>query len=404
METLKLVLYIEDDPGSALLVRKLLEAEGMRVAIATDGISGLETAMEIRPDLVLMDINIPNLEGQDVAVRMKAEPELSDVPIVAVTAHGGEENKTRFLSLGCDGFIAKPLDPDSFTSMVMEYMQGSRKDTVETDKALEELRSYTFSLANRLEARVRELMEANSRLEKANELKSRFIDKVTHELSSPLTPILGYSRILEMEQAGKLNELQKKCVKSLRISANRMRRLVNSLLEVSYLESGRFVPRRDRLDPADLFREAAKEFVELAGEKEIRIEFDIEEDLFFEGDRDQLISILGNILHNALKASPRGADILLFAGSHDNGVELSVLDQGPGIPGNELEKVFRDFYQIRSRDISEREGAGLGLAIARRVVEAHGGSIWAESPPCDESGKKAGYAGTSIIISLPLPE
>jgi len=394
------ILYVEDDTASVALVRKLLEFEGFQVLSAGDGIAGLQLARREPPDLVLMDIGLPRMEGEDVALRIKSVPGLEDVPIVAVTAGGGVEDEQSFLALGCEGFIGKPLDPESFADTVRSYLEG-RKDSIDAATAFPLLKEYTRGLSARLEGKIQELTEANERLVEFGNLKSRFIQNVTHELSAPLTPILGYARILRMEQAGTLNDVQRRCLTALQVSAERLKRMVDSLLEVTNLESGRFVLERESLPARDLLAEVVANLAEQISEAGVEVRIDAGDSLKVFADRRKLVSALGHVLHNALKVSPRGASVLLAAVRQGKGTCLAVFDGGPGIAAEQLDEIFEDFSQIEFEPGGRTGGAGLGLSITRRIVEAHGGQVWAESPPRMRPTDGESYEGSCVALLLP---
>src|SRR6185436_11391278 len=123
------ILHIEDDPANRLLVKKLLTSAGFEVIEAADGLEGVRKAMTERPDLVLVDIAIPGLDGYEVTLRLRSEPQLRGVPIVALTAEGNRETS---LAVGCDGFLQKPIDARSFASTIQGYLQG-KKDSSPPD-------------------------------------------------------------------------------------------------------------------------------------------------------------------------------------------------------------------------------------------------------------------------------
>src|SRR5512144_529253 len=153
------ILHIEDDPANRLLVRKLLQAAGHEVTDAADGLEGVRLACASRPDLVLVDLNIPGLDGFEVALRLRAEPALEGVPIVAITAEGDRETS---LAVGCDGFLQKPIDARVFASVIERYLQGAREMPPPAQSS--RLRQQSQRIVGHLEEKVAELSSANARL------------------------------------------------------------------------------------------------------------------------------------------------------------------------------------------------------------------------------------------------
>ena len=153
------ILHIEDDPANRLLVRKLLRGEGYEVIDAADGLEGVRLACASPPDLVLVDLHIPSLDGFEVTLRLRSEPSLKGVPIVAITAEGDRETS---LAVGCDGFIQKPIDAKSFAQVIARYLKGVRERSVAAGDTL--LREQSQRIVGHLEEKIAELSSANARL------------------------------------------------------------------------------------------------------------------------------------------------------------------------------------------------------------------------------------------------
>ncbi len=158
------ILYIEDDRASRLLVKQVLEREGYRVLEAESGLSGLELAQRERPDLILMDINLPDISGTELTTKIKTTPELENIKVVALSALKGEENRQIFLVAGCDGFIQKPIDQEQFPSQIQQFLAGLRE---EIPSASQETirRRYQKTLVDRLTSKVEELQRSNRLLQ-----------------------------------------------------------------------------------------------------------------------------------------------------------------------------------------------------------------------------------------------
>ncbi|MEE2757876.1 MAG: response regulator, partial [Myxococcota bacterium] len=187
------LLHIEDRPENRLLVRKLLESKGHQVTDAADGLLGLELARVGDFDLILVDINIPNLNGYEVVTRLRSDRQLDSVPVVAITAEGDREHA---IALGFDGFIAKPIKMASFEQELHAIASG-RIEELDVTTRLGHLRKHSQMVVDRLETRVRELEEANERLKDIDRLKMEVLRNVSHELSTPMTPLVGYLKMLD---------------------------------------------------------------------------------------------------------------------------------------------------------------------------------------------------------------
>src|SRR5688572_21125419 len=186
------ILHIEDDPANRLLVRKLLQNAGHEVIDAADGLEGIRLACTLRPDLVLVDLNIPGLDGFEVTLRLRGEPSLVGVPIVAITAEGDRETS---LAVGCDGFLQKPIDARSFASIIDQFLHGAR-EVAPSSGGSQLLREQSQRIVARLEEKVAELSRANARLRELDAARTEFYRNISHELATPMTPIVGYVKLL----------------------------------------------------------------------------------------------------------------------------------------------------------------------------------------------------------------
>src|SRR5258708_464098 len=228
------ILHIEDDPGNRLLVRKLLQAAGHTVTEAVDGLEGVQLAISERPDLVLVDLNLPGLDGYEVTLRLRGEPSLGGVPIVAITAEGDRDTS---LAVGCDGFLQKPIDAREFAETVEGYLRG-RRELSSPHLMGERLRAQSHRIVAHLEAKVAELSHANERLLDLDRARKEFYRNISHELATPMTPIVGYLKLLVDEELGGVNTPQIKARRALDDCVRRLRALIDNLLHLSAPETG----------------------------------------------------------------------------------------------------------------------------------------------------------------------
>lgn len=223
-------------------------------------------------------------------------------------------------------------------------------------------------------------------------LKEDFMATVSHELRTPLTTILGYVGLLKERRTGQDDDLSWRAIDRIGVRARDMAAMVNDLLNVSRMEEGRFLAAAQDVDLAKVV-ERAVERVEIRPPH--RLVVDVEPGLAHPpGDAERLTYALSNLLSNAVKFSPGGGEIRLAARSGDGSIAISVLDEGVGIPPEQLDKIFERFSQGDMSRTRRFGGFGLGLYIARRIVEAHGGQIAAESIPGE---------GSTFTIELPVP-
>ncbi|HJK99770.1 MAG TPA: ATP-binding protein [Polyangiaceae bacterium LLY-WYZ-14_1] len=256
-----------------------------------------------------------------------------------------------------------------------------------------------------------QLQRAYDELKELDRLKSNFLATVSHELRTPLTSIIGYSEMLTGGIAGEMNAEQMDFVETIRSKGDQLLTLITSLLDLSRLEQGTLSLKPSRLDPRVVVQEVADTLGSIAHKKAVTIELDIDPDLEpLEGDPVRVKQVITNLGDNAIKFTPRegrvriavrGVDVeapgsegargLVLMSAARRGFEVVVQDSGMGIPASELEKIFDAFYQVDGSSTRTHGGAGLGLSIVKRLVEAHGGSVRVES----EVGR-----GTSFTVTF----
>jgi signal transduction histidine kinase len=391
------ILYIEDEPDVRALVRRVLEPRGFEVLEASDGMAGIDLALQRTPDLVLLDITLPGMDGYETSTRMRSYRSLDHVPIVILTGRG---DRGLSLSVGADGFLEKPLDIARFPEQLRAYIQGKREKLKSTEQR-RHLREYSQSLTEKLETTVRELEGANQRLHSAARSKSEFMQNLSHELATPLTPIMGYLKMLRSAKLGPLSEQQTRALESMGISVERLSRTIDNLVDFAALEGGVAGIERADFDPLVAARAVLDETKAKARSRRVHLELrgTVSQPAF--GDLRKIRQALSNIVDNAIKFSPHGSEVLVRLYEEPNRIWIEVYDQGEGVQPDEGGRIFEPFFHA-DRGAEERApGAGLGLPVARQIVEAHGGRILLESPPKTQPDGSHHFSGTKVAFFIP---
>ncbi len=254
--------------------------------------------------------------------------------------------------------------------------------------AIENARLYKESIEN-----IQKLQKAYEELQTLDRMKDEFISNVSHELKTPLVSIKGYGELLYDEKLkGRLDE-QKKGLEAILRNADRLTRLINSILLISRLQAGKIELHFEPLDVDEIVQVCMSDFKSTMDKKHIKFEKDIPEISRVKGDRDRFIEVIDNLLDNAVKFTPQGRKILIKARDEAENVHLIVSDNGIGIPADIIPKLFARFYQVDASTVRKYGGTGIGLYITKNIIDAFGGKIWIES----EVGK-----GTTVHILLPI--
>jgi signal transduction histidine kinase len=402
------ILHIEDDPKSRLLVRKVLAIAGHEVVDAATGLEGIRLAHETRPDLVLVDINVPDLDGYEVTLRLRSAPGLDGVPIVAITAEGDRETS---LAVGADGFLEKPIDARRFPRQIERFLRGHKEQGDNTISGEHPLRQASHRIVGRLEKKVVEISEANARLEEMMRLRREFLRNLSHELATPMTPVVGYLKLILDGELGPLTPMQRKALVSIDAATSRLRSLIDTLLDVSALETGRLHFYSRDYDFAQVAQRAIDETRARFDDRRITLRLSLpppplREAMRAVGDPDKIRRSMAQLLDNAVKFTPTGGEVAVMVSHARRGTatddaiyEFVVADSGPGVPPDRIEKILEPFYQVDGSVTRQHGGVGLGLAFARRVAEAMGGEVLVRSPPSAPLAA-IGLGGTEVVMRV----
>jgi signal transduction histidine kinase len=395
------VLCIEGDESVRAMMRRLLEADGLAVEEAGSALEGISRALALPPDLVVADTQLPDLAGPELTARLRQEKSLRGVPFVAVGLTADEHDVA--LAAGADGFLQHPLDPARFAAEIRSYLQG-RHETLTEEGERKGLRALSATLAQHLESVVVSETRARERLAQSDRLRSAFMHDVAHELSTPLTPLAGYLKILQSDKLGSLAPQQRRVVDAMSSAVTKLARIIDNLSDFATLQAGQAKLLPGAVDPDALVDEIVEELRPGAREARIQIEVRTARAGPIHADRRKLRQALANVIGNAVKFSPHGGDVLVETTRDAGRVRIAVYDQGPGIAAADTPRVFEPFFHAaRPRSEEARQpGSGLGLPVARRIVEAHGGRITVESPPLTQPASMSRhFTGCKFIIELP---
>ncbi len=374
------ILYIEDNYDNQRLVKRTLTSKGYTIEVAPDGAVGLEMAQLHPPDLILMDINLPGLNGYELTTKFKALPILASVPIVAITANTMPGDRERALAAGCDGYISKPIDPRALPVQVAGYLGGTR-EALPTAEAPTFMREYSQQLVTRLEDHVRDLETANDRLVKLDRAKNEFLATISHELRTPLTVIHGYTDLLNLQALGPLNDGQREAIELIRRNSYRLLRHINDLIYLQQVRSSQI-----DLQQVDLRGLVQTICNEMQSQVDKRTQI-LQRAIYPAGETTSLpilVDAMGmdnavrHLLENAIVYTAEGGSITVTVERAEHHIAVIVRDTGSGIDLADQERIFEPFVRLDDT-LASVGGAGLGLVIARHVAEAHDGTVTLES-------------------------
>ena len=481
------ILAIDDTPENLTLLSQMLTNKGYKVRSVTKGSTAIRGAKAVPPDIILLDVKMPEMNGYEVCQQLKTDDRTKDIPIIFISALGDVFDKVKAFAVGGVDYITKPFQveevlarldthltirnlqikletqniqlqqeiaekiaaEDKFAKafracpnpiaiatykdgQVLEvnnsFLQMSGYDAAEVinqkieqiysesalatyQQALKKIETQEFVRNLELEFATKsgrvttvllsmESIELNGNrcilqilndITERKRLENEFISLVSHELRTPMTSTIGALDLLNSGRLGQLSDRGKQILQVAIRNSERLIRLVNDILDLERMKSGKIAIEPVECNLRPLLVQATETMQAMAAIAEVQLVLE-SCDVVLNLDGDRMLQTLTNLLSNAIKFTQPGGMVELQAAVIENSCLISVRDTGRGIPPDKLEFIFERFQQVDASDSRSKGGTGLGLAICRHIVERHNGKIWVES----ELGK-----GSTFYIDLP---
>ncbi len=353
------VLVVDDSAQFRRYLRRLLMRQMLTVFEAASGEDAL-IVLEEEPDICLIftDFEMGGMDGATLASRIRDKYAWGEKAVIGLSSTEGGTS-IRFIKSGAHDFLPKTFE--------YEELYWRTRQNLETLERVRELRDL-------------------------NELKNRFMGMAAHDLRNPIGSIKGYSQLLQQGMVGDVNAEQKNFLGAIHKTSSHMLDLVNDLLDVSALESGKVDLELARLDLTAVLEQQIGLHRVMAEAKDIRMEFFSPGQLYCVGDGNRLAQVISNLLSNAVKYSPPGSRIMVSLAMESAKAVVCVRDKGPGISPGETDKLFKPFQRLSAKPTAGEKSTGLGLAIVHDIVMAHNGEVWVESVPGQ---------GAAFFVSIP---
>jgi signal transduction histidine kinase len=391
------VLLIDDDEEDYLLARDLLDEAGpsrYRVTWVSHQSAALAALITGDYDVCLLDYRLDGCTGLEIL--SDAQSVGCPVPVIMLTGTVDEEIDLAAMRAGAAEYLVKGRIDRELLERTIRYAIRHKESELVLKRYAESLEKSNRELVQAHE----ELGRKNVDLRRLNEEKNGFLGMAAHDLRNPLGVIMGYSDFLLTMHRKTMKKEELEIIEMIRSSSKFMRSLINDLLDISTIESGRLDLDRRSTDIVRLVEANVGLNVVLAGQKQMTLEFAIDGQVpRLDVDARKMEQVLNNLISNAIHYAPQGTSIRVRVGhvvpaAGPAEVTISVEDEGPGIAPEDILKLFRPFGRARTVSTGGERSTGLGLAIARRIVEGHGGRIWIES----EIGR-----GSTFFVAFPVP-
>lgn len=361
------ILIVDDKPENLYSLENMLAEEGRVIVKAFSGQEALKLAYQEDFSLILLDVQMPEMDGFEVAQMLKSTRHTRKIPVVFVTAISMERKYLlQGLGEGAIDYLFKPLDVEVTRAKVNTLLKFFHQQ--------------------------QELEMKNNDLARLNEQKNYFLGMASHDLRNPLGNIITLAQFIDTD-AEKMSEEHRAFLNAIIDSGQYMLNLLNDLLDISKIESGKMELLLNDLNISQLVHTVISDNTFTAQKKNISLHYSAQESLPpVSADAGQMRQALNNLLSNAIKYSMPGTIVEIIIEKQEKQVVVSVHDQGQGIPADELDKIFKPFQKTSVKATAGETSTGLGLTIAKKVIEAHHGSLWVTS----EFGK-----GSVFSFSLP---
>jgi two-component system, sensor histidine kinase and response regulator len=347
------LLIVDDNEVNRILLERLFRSQGYQTDSAVDGQAALQQLQAHPFDIVLMDIMMPVMDGLTALEHIRASEDTASLPVVLISAMSDADDIVRGLELGANDYITKPVDMEIAiarvkTQITLKLLMDERKATIQ-------------------------------RMEESQKMRDQFFRMASHDLKGPLTN-LRVSQMLMQELVDANNDKAHRILETMRITINSMTQVVEDFLDTSAMQSGEIDIKLEAVSVLALLRDIIAQQTPYAHEKNIQIAVDNIHGTV-KCDPARTAQVINNLLSNAIKYSEPGTMVRVWTSKEDGGVRIFVADEGPGIPEQERVRLFQPFGKLSTQPTGGESSHGLGLWIAKHLIDLQDGAIGVTCPP-----------------------
>jgi signal transduction histidine kinase len=370
----RLILIVDDNTTNLRVINDYLKELGFRTLMARNGESCIKRAQYGRPDIILLDVLMPGIDGFETCRLLKKNEITRDIPVIFLTALASEDEKVKGFDVGAVDYITKPIQQREVLARLSTHLK--------------------------IQTQARELQAKNKALTELNLSKDKFFSIVAHDLKGPFMPLLGNAELIaEMADTMEPAEI-KKIGEGIHHSAQRVFDLLENLLQWASMQMGRMEYKPTSINLQQIVQQSIEPWIDSSNSKKIILENRVVDNLFVYADKNMLSMVIRNLINNALKFTPNGGRIAIDAndlgvinqGKNPKLIKISVSDTGVGINQEDIDKLFKIEVHHSTTGTANETGTGLGLIMCKEMVEMNGGKIWVES--------KLG-SGTVVKFTIP---
>jgi len=361
------LLIVDDTPENIGVLFECLAVQNFKIFVAENGSDALEIAKEKHPDLILLDIMMPGINGFETCRQLKNIPQTQNIPVIFMTALSETSDKVKGFQLGAVDYVTKPFQQEEVLARINTHLTIRQ-------------------LQNQLQVQ-------NEQLIKLNQEKNEFLGIAAHDIKNPLTAIQSAAEVIELDYETMSKNDMVKQAKRISVTTRQLFTLIDNLLDINAIESGKFNISPSSIDIFPTLQSLVMTYSNRAKTKNIAVQFQTPEKQYHAFvDGNTIIQVLDNLISNAVKYSPPGKPVDIRVTESEKFVRCEIQDEGPGLSDSEQQKLFHKFSKLSTRPTGGEHSTGLGLFIVKKLVEAMNGKVWCES----ELGK-----GTTFFVDFP---
>lgn len=352
------IMVVDDHDGLRKLLKMVLERSGYEVVTSEDGPEALALLRTCTVDLILLDLQLPAMDGYEVLAAIRSNPNTADLPVIFLTANGETDQIVRGLQSGANDYVTKPFEEAVLLARVHTHL------------------------------RLKQLMDQHKRdvdrLEKLDTLKDRFVVIASHDLKGPLGTVMSALEFMKnlIDSDSMSPEILRSLIEAMDASTASMRSIIGDFLDLHAIKAGGIELNMRPISLNGLVQFTCDQLRYDSDRKNIGLDIFLYDDMpEVMGDAERLIQVISNLVSNAIKYSPSETTITVRTSHQDDMVRVEVEDQGPGITEEDMPNLFKEFIRLRNRPTAGEASSGVGLSITRDLIELHSGRVGAVSTP-----------------------